>query len=508
MKKTRSSSFSPEAAAKAIRFIEALSHTKGKWAGVKFDLMDWQREGIVAPLFGTLNAAGKRSYRTAYIELPRKNGKTELAAAIALKLLVADGEQGAEVYSAAADRDQASLVFHVAAEMVRRHPRLSDRLRLIDSQKRIIDQQTGSFYRAIPADVKGSWGYNAHAVIADEVHAYGNRDLWDALTTSSATREQPLIFAITTAGFDRTSICYELHDYAEKVLAGVVVDPTFFAYIRKLPDDADWTDERNWAIANPGLDEFRSREELRTMVERAKATPALENTVRRLYFNQWTSADVRWFRLSDWDRCGGVLGDLSGQYCFGGLDMSSTTDFTAWVLFFPEGNKVLPRFFLPEAQLLQRSKMRSQLEAWAREGDLFITPGDAVDQEFVVRQILKDAATYHIREIGFDPWLAQQVAIRLTGEGLTCVPVRQGYSTLSEPSKWLSTLVAQGELNHGGHPVLRYNADNVMVETDADEHIKPSKKKSTDRIDGIAALVTALERAMHAEAVPAFISFG
>lgn len=499
--KTRSSNFSPEVADKAVKFVESLPHTKGRWAGVPFKLADWQREEIIQPLFGTLNKDGKRQYRTAYLEVGRKNGKSELAAAIALKLLVADGEQGAEIYGAAADRDQATIVFHVAAEMVRRKPQLAARLKVIDSQKRIIDPKSGSFYRAIPADAAGSHGFNASGVIFDEVHAQPNRELWDVLTTSTSAREQPLVFAITTAGFDRQSICWELHDYATKVLNGVVRDPSFFAWIRALPEDADWTDERNWKLANPGLGDFRSLDELREMVARAKETPALQNTVRRLYFSQWTQSESRWFDMDHWRSCGGLLGDLTGQECYGGLDLSSTGDFSAWVLYFPEGQKVIAQFYLPEAAVKKRSPMQAQLIAWQRSGDLTVTPGDVIDYEYIKQQIIRDAATYNIREIGYDPWSAAQISVQLAselGDGVM-VPVRQGFATMSAPAKLLETMVARGELNHGGHAVLAWMADNCVIETDAGANIKPSKKKSSEKIDGIVALVTALERAMHAE---------
>ena len=501
MKTTHSYTYSAKHAKAAVDFIQSLQHTKGQWAGVPFALAPWQRTDIIEPLFGWVNEGGKRKFRTAYVELPRKSGKSEIAATIALKLLTADGEQAAEVYGAACDRDQAGLVFHVAASMVRRKPQLRDRCRIIDSQKRIIYLPTESVYRAIPADAAGSHGFNASGIIFDELHAQPNRELWDVLTSSTGAREQPLVFAITTAGFDRTSICWELHERAAQVLDGSLELPSFFAYIRALPEDMDWTDEANWKIANPALDEFRSRDELRDAVQQAIASPAMQNTVRRLYMNQWTSSETRWFDPVSWEKCGGVLGDLSGGECFGGLDLSSTSDFTAWVLYFPEGHKVLARFFLPEKAVAQPGPMQAQYQAWAREGHLTVTPGDVIDYDFIKAQVLKDCADYDVREIGYDPWSAMQIAVQLEGElgSSVMVPVRQGFATLSTPSKVLEALVARGELNHGGNPILAWMSENVVIDTDAGANIKPSKKKSTQKIDGIAALVTALERAMHAE---------
>jgi phage terminase large subunit-like protein len=497
-------------AQEAVDFFRLnLVHTKGRWAGVRFNLMPWQENDIIRPLFGTLNKDGNRTYRTAYIEIPRKNGKSELAAGIALKLLMADGEQGGEIYGAACDRDQAGLVFHVAADMVRRNPDLASRCRIIDSQKRIIYPKTNSVYRAIPADAAGSHGFNASGVIFDELHAQPNRELWDVLTTSTSAREQPLVFAITTAGFDRTSICWELHERAVQVLDGTLELPSFFAYIRSLPEEADWTDEKLWAIANPAIDEFRSRDELRDMVDQAIGSPAMQNTVRRLYFSQWTNSETRWFDPTQWRACGGLIGDMSGKDCYGGLDLASTTDFAAWVLYFPEGHKVITQIFMPADVARKPGPMRAQFEAWARNGELTLTPGNVIDYDFIKAQVLKDAEKYRILEVGYDPWSAAQIAVQLEGEGIEMVGVRQGFATLSAPAKLLETLVAKGELNHGGHGVLAWMADNVVVETDAGANIKPSKKHSTQKIDGIAALVTALERAMRAEMVsaPSVFSF-
>lgn len=467
-------------------------------------------------MFGTIRPDGLRQYRTVYLERGRKNGKSEEAAAVALYMLVGDGEQGAEVYGAACDRDQASIVFHVAADMVRRSPHLSSILKIVDSQKRIIYPATGSFYRAIPADAAGAHGYNASAIVFDEIHAQPNRELWDVLTTSTAAREQPLVYAVTTAGFDRSSICWELHEYALRVLSGTVEDPTFFADIRALPEEADWTDEKLWPLANPGLEgaaggDFRGLEELRTAVAQAKERPAMENTIRRLYFSQWTAAETRWFNLHAWDQCGGLIDEsrLAGRECYGGIDLGSTSDFTALALVFPreaetgDGYDVVMRAWLPEAAVERRAQMRDQLGAWIRAGFITVTPGDVLDYRAVKREVVESAARFDMRACGYDPWQATQIAVELNeelGEEFM-VPVRQGFRTLSAPSKLLETLVGRGldGLNHGGNPVLRWHADNVVAETNSDGAIKPSKKKSSEKIDLVAALVTALERAMNRE---------
>jgi phage terminase large subunit-like protein len=429
--------------------------------------------------------------------------------------LAADGEEGAEVYSAAASRDQATLVYREMREMVKQVPRLKARCRWFDSVKRIIfTTRSGAenVYQALSADADYSDGINPSAVIVDELHRHKTRDLYDLLNEGGGTRKQPLTIVITTAGYDKTSVCHEEWEYARKVRDGVVVDPTFLPIIYEMSLDADWHDEREWFKCNPALGDFLDIEDLRKSVREATEKPAMQNSVLRLRFNQWTAAESRWFTRRAWDSCGGVLNEheLVGRPCFGGLDLASTSDFTSWLLVFPDdGHRVIARHFLPRAAVDKRSPIRDQLAAWERSGDLFVTPGDVTDYDFVKAQILKDAARYEIREIGFDPWSAAQMSVQLESEGLTLVPVRQGFATLSSPSKFLETLVNRGQLNHGGAPVLRWMADNVQVERDADDNIKPSKKHSSEKIDGIAALVNAIERSMHATVVPqvAFMAF-
>jgi phage terminase large subunit-like protein len=488
------------AADRAVAFMTQLRQSSGKWAGVPLKLMPWQEHEVIRPLFGTLDRRGKRRYRTAYIEVPRKNGKTTLAAGVALYLLFADKEPGAQVYGAAADRDQASLVFNEAAAMVRSHPTLRERSRVIDSQKRIVVPSTGSFYRAIPADAAGSHGFNASGIVFDEIHAQPSRELYDVLSTSTSSREQPLLFGITTAGYDRTSICWELHEYAERLLRGEVRNPAFFPYIRGLAADEEWTNEALWPKANPSLGVTFPVAELRAAVQEAKDVPARANTIRRLRFNQWTSSESRWFDIGAWDACGGLLkeSELAGQPCYAGLDLSSTSDFSAWVLYFPESHRVLCRFWVPRAAVERRTPMRETFEVWERRGWLTVTDGDTIDYQALLRDISKDAEKYQIREVGYDPWNSTSLVLQLEDHGLTTVKVGQSIQVLNRPSKELERLVLSRELNHGGNPVLRWMADTVQAETDANGNVKPSKKRSLERIDGIVALVIALERAVAA----------
>jgi phage terminase large subunit-like protein len=435
--------------------------------------------------------------------LPRKNGKTELAAALALYFLLFDGEMGAEVYSAAADKDQAALVFHVAAQMIRNDPELLAQCELVDSQKRIVHRASGSFYRAISAEAYSKHGFNASAVIYDELHAAPNRELWDVLTTSQGARRHPMTLAISTAGYDRHSILWELYTHARKVQESPAIDPTFLPLLYDAPIEADWTDERVWHKANPALGDFRSLEEMRMACARAKEIPAQENTFRRLYLNQWTEQASRWIALAAWDACAVPAFDrarLRGRRCYVGMDLSSTRDLTAIVALFPDeegpGFDVLAQFFVPADNMAERVRRdRVPYDQWARDGWLVATPGNVVDYEYV-RQTLRAWGTeFDVREIAFDPWNARDLVTRLQEQdGFALVEIRQGYATLSAPTKSLEAAILSRTLRHDGHPVLRWNISNIAVESDPAGNLKLSKKVSTERIDGASALVMALHR--------------
>lgn len=516
---TRSTTFSTNKAADAVRFIESLKLTKGQYRGVYFALPPWQRE-FVEELFGRVGPDDLRQYRKAFVAVPKKNGKTALASALAIRLLCADGEEGAEVYSAAASRDQAGLVYREMRDMIKQVPRLKKQARWYDSVKRIIyTTRSGAenIYQALSADVDYADGVNPSGVIVDELHRHKKRDLYDLLNEGSGTRRQPLTVVITTAGTDKASVCFEEWEYARKVRDGVLEDPTLLPVIYEMPEDADWTDEAEWFKCNPALGDFLQLEDLRKSVREAKEKPAKQNSVRRLRFGQWTSAESRWFDLGQWDACGGdTITDIEqrnlGARCYVGLDLASTSDLAAYVLVFARedgGYDLLFRCYLPASALEKRTKHAPAFAGWVSEGFLKVTPGDVIDYDYIKADLLADAARHQIAEIGYDPWNATQMALQLQGENLTCVPVRQGFGTLSPPAKLFETLVSRGLIHHGGHPVARWCADNVQVETDAAENIKPSKKASTEKIDLIAATVTGIERAMHAEpeSVVAFVAF-
>lgn len=489
---------------RAVRLINQLTHTKGPFAGQSFDLRPWQEHQIVRPLF-TTRADGLRQYRTCLLMLPRKNGKSELAAALAIYFLLFDGEIGAEVYSAAADKDQAALVFNVAAQMIRNDPELLAQCEIIDSQKRIVHRKSGSFYRAISAEAYSKHGFNASVVIYDELHAAPNRELYDVLSTSQGARSQPLMIAITTAGYDRHSILWELYAHAQKVLEHPAIDPTFLPILFEMPKEADWTDEREWHRCNPALGDFRSLEEMRTAAARAKEIPAQENTFRRLYLNQWTEQAARWLSMPAWDACSVLEAQsaeafrqsLKGRRCYVGMDLSSTTDLTALVAVFPDEDAfdVLCAFFAPLERMLERSrKDRVPYPQWKADGYLDGTLGATVDYEAVRHRLQDWAAEFEVRQIAYDPWNATDLVTRLTEQdGFDCVPMRQGFSALTSPTKALEVAVMAKTIRHDGHPVLRWNVSNVATESDAAGNLKISKKVSTERIDGVAALVMAMD---------------
>lgn len=497
--------FSEAAAKKAVDFIQRLKHTKGEWAGRKFILEQWQREQIIEPLFGTITHEGYRQYRTCYIELPRKNGKSELAAGVALKLLMADQEPGAEIYSAAADRDQASLVFNVAARMVRQDPVLTRRCKVVDSTRRIVVPSTGNVYRAISADVKTKHGYDAHGIIFDELHAQPNRDLWDVLTTSTGSRRQPLIFAITTAGYDRSSICWEQHQYAQAILEGQYEDPSFLPVIYAAGEKDDWTDEKTWFSCNPALGVFRSIDEMRNLFRKAQRMPGMENTFKRLYLNLWTEQATRWLPMEEWDSCDkGPIDEKSliGRPCFGALDLAASQDLVAFVMAFPpleKGGDILfvPRFWIPEESMRERSKKdRVPYDIWVRSGLIKATPGNVVQYDDIFTEISRCAMIFNMKEVCYDRWGATQITQQLQNDGMTVIPFGQGYTSMSSPTKELLHMIMSKRINHGGNPILRWNAKNMVVTTNASGDVKPDKGKSVEKIDGIVSCIMALDAAL------------
>ena len=500
----KTSHYDKDAADYAVMFIESLCHTKGTWAGKPFELIDWQ-EQIIRDLFGVLKPNGYRQFNTAYIEIPKKQGKSELAAAVALLLLCGDGEERAEVYGCAADRNQAKIVFDVAVDMVRFCPALSKRVKILESQKKITYLPTNSSYQVLSADVANKHGFNTHGVIFDELHTQPNRKLFDVMLQGSGdARMQPLYFLITTAGNDTNSICYEVHQKAIDIAEGRKVDPTFYSVIYGAAEDEDWTDPKVWKKANPSLGITVGIDKVKAACESAQQNPGEETAFRQLRLNQWVKQSVRWMPMDKWDACAFPVSedDLEGRICYGGLDLSSTTDITAFVLVFPpldEEDKyyILPYFWIPEETLdLRVRRDHVPYDLWERQGTLMTTEGNVVHYGYIEKFIERLGEKFNIREIAFDRWGAVQMVQNLEGMGFTVVPFGQGFKDMSPPTKELMKLVLEEKIAHGGHPVLRWMMDNIFIRTDPAGNIKADKEKSTEKIDGAIATIMGLDRAI------------
>ena len=429
-----SSHYDVERAAFVAAFIAALRHTKAEWKGQPFVLLPWQRE-IIDTVFGTIGADGYRQFRSCYIEVAKKNGKTMLAAALALYLLIADGESGAEIYSCAADRQQASLIYREAAIMAKNCPALAKRVKIIDSQKRIIYPETNSFYQVLSSEGYSKHGLNPHVVLFDETHV-ADREMFRVMTHgSSDARRQPLHLFITTAGSNTHSVGYELHQKALDIRDGRKVDSSFLPIIYAIEDGDDWTAPATWAKANPSINVTVPEDALRRACESAMQNPAEENSFKQLRCCLWTQQAFRWMPIHLWDACAFPVNEklLRGKPCYAGLDLSSTTDVTALVLVFPpqrlsaptddcEKYQVLPFFWLPEDNIdLRVRRDHVPYDTWRTQGLFNVTEGNVVHYEYIENFIERLGAKYQIREIAFDRWGAEQMVQNLERLGFSVV---------------------------------------------------------------------------------------
>tara|TARA_R100000808_G_scaffold502_2_gene2585 strand:- start:30998 stop:32389 length:1392 start_codon:yes stop_codon:yes gene_type:complete len=446
--------------------------------------------------------------RTAYLEIPKKNGKSPLAAGVALYLLCADSEPGAEIYGAAGDREQAGIVYNYALDMVRNSEYLQKRLKVIESRKRIIDISTGSVFVAVSSDVPTKHGPNLHGVVFDELHAQRNRDLWDTLTTGTAARRQPLITAITTAGiYAENHICWEQHEYSLQVAKDPFLDPTHFSMIFSADREDDWREEKTWFKANPALGVFRSLEHIKNESKKAEKSPAYQNTFRRLFLNQWTAQTERWIDMVRWKETAGEVyeEDLLNEMCYCGLDLSVRIDLTAFVMVFPDEEgyyDILAKFWMPEDEIQTRTRRDNvPYESWVQNGWIKAIPGATVDLDEVLDDIAIYSDRFNCASIAYDRWGASHISKRIENElGIEMVQFGQGYASMSEPSKSLIATMAEKKLRHGNNPVLNWNAESVSVVQDAAGNIKPVKpnrRSSSLRIDGIVSLIMAFSLALN-----------
>lgn len=493
--------FDEEAGQRVIDFFAFLKHSKGEWAGQTFELSPWQ-QFLLWVLFGWKRADGTRRFRAALAAIARKNGKSTLAAGIGLYLFAADGEPGAEVYTAATKRDQAKIVFAEAKRMVERSPSLRRKIGTYVANLNI--PGTASKFEPLGADEDTMDGLNVHAAIIDELHAHKGRGVWDVLETATGARRQPMQFAITTAGFDRQSICWELWEYSIKILDGVIEDDSFFAFIAAADKDDEWTDPVTWAKANPNLGVSVKMDDLQRKCEKAKNIPAAQNSFKRLHLNLWTQQSVRWLDIAAWDACGAPVNpsEFSGWDCYAGLDLASTTDIAALALVFPDDEdyadeySVLPFFWIPADNILERVKKdRVPYDVWVQQGYITATPGNVIDYKAITAKLDELAQIYDIKELGFDRWGATQLVQELQDKGLNVIPIGQGFAGMTAATKELQKLVLSKKIRHGGNPVLRWMADNMVVKQDPAGNLKPDKEKSTEKIDGMVATIMGLDRA-------------
>jgi phage terminase large subunit-like protein len=494
--------FDVEEAERRIDFARFVKHYKGEWAGCAFEPEPWECF-IIGAIFGWKRKDGMRRFRTVYIAVAKKNGKTFLSAFIGLNLFLVDGEAGAEVYSAATKREQAKLTFGDAQKMIQNSPQLRQMIGVLKNNLNI--EINASKWEPLTADAQTLDGPNIHGLLVDEFHAHKTGDLWNVTTKGRAARRQPMTVATTTAGNRSDSICKAVQDDCVSILNGRYKDDSLFAFIAMLDEGDDWRDEKVWRKANPNLGISPKLEFLREECARAKRIPSEQNDFMRLHMNVWTQQETRWLDMDHWAACGKLTKkhELAGVMGYGGMDLSQKIDLSAFVLLFPfydEGKlqevRAVAKFWLPEARANDEPWHR-----WAKDKLITLTPGNVVDFDFIESDIVAMRERYLFEEIAFDPWTAHQSAVHLGEDhGFKMIECRQGYKTLSEPSKELERQVVAHIFNHGGNPVLTYMADAVAIRSDENGNIRPVKDKSSGRIDGILAAVMAEDRLIRHEA--------
>ena len=488
-----------------IKFIERLcTHVKGDLAGKAFILEDWQKQ-FIRTLYGTINEDGTRQYRTAYVQIPRKNGKSNLSAALALAELFVGGEKGAEIYCCASSRDQAKIVFNVCKDMVRNSAVLSRECTVF--QNSIVKKDSNSFLKAVAAEAGLLHGSNASMCVYDELHTAKNREMWDVMATSMGARKQPLMMTITTAGmFDPNSICYELYSYGKKVRDGSVDDNTFLPLIYEAEPDDDIHDEETWRKANPNYEISITKRYFVKMAKEAKTLPSSEIAFRQLHLNQWVSSLSGWITDAEWMNSSGDeidIEDLKGRQCYGGLDLAQVEDVCAFVLAFPfdDGSiKVLPFFFVSESAVeRRRNSTGGSYDKFVTRGELIVTDGNSTDYDVIRNKIIECADVFDITSIAYDRWNSNVLINQLSDASIQTDPFGQGFISMTAPIKNAEVLIKKQKLLHGGNAMLRWMVSNVVVKKDDAENVKFSKSKAGDKIDGVVALIMALGEKMTIE---------
>lgn len=511
--------FDEQKATKVCRFIEALPHVKGKHAGKTIKLEPWQI-WAVSEIFGWIHASGFRQglrrFRRVYIEVGRGNAKSTLSSALGLYMLSADGEGGAEVYAAATTRDQARIVFKDARIMALSPvcQKVTSKLGIQVHAHSITQERTNSMFTSLAADAKSQDGLNISLAIIDECHAHKTRDLWDVIETGCGKREQSIMLAITTAGTNKTGICYEQHTYLTKILDQVVDDESQWGCIWSADDDDDFRDHEVWRKANPNFGVSVDPSYLEGLARKVEVTPAAQNNFRTKHLCQWVSASSSWMDMDIWSKCGNPklkLENYLDKECFIGLDLASVSDICAKVYLFPELRDdemhyvLFGTYYLSEGAI--NDGRNSQYTGWQIEGHLTQHPGDIVDYGLIEDDLREDLTKFTVKEIGFDPYQSQSLAQSLQEDGATCVEVRPNVLNFSAPMKELERLARTGRLHHDGNPVLNWCASNVVCYTDAKDNIYPRKDVVENKIDAIVATITALARALTYVTVDMTIDF-
>jgi phage terminase large subunit-like protein len=514
-RKLRGAVFDPSRVDRVIAGLERMQHTQGEWAGRPLRPDPWQVAYILAPVYGWVRKNDRGAYvrvaRTEYVELPRKNGKTTLAGGQALYLTGADGEAGAQVLAAAAGKDQASFCFTPVKALADGSPGLKAHFKTL--QGKVLHPKSGSYFTVVSSIADLLHGANVHAAVIDELHIHKTRDLVDAIETGTGARAQPLIIIITTADDGRTDTIYaEKRAYAEQLARGVIVDPTFYAVIWAAEDTADPFDEATWRDANPGYGISPTREFMQAEARKAQQSPANRARYMRLHLGIRTKQETKYLELGDWDRNASVVDEasLAGRRCFGGLDLASTSDLCSLAWDFPDGeggHDVIWRHWAPEASLEKLDRRTAGLaRVWVNEGLLTVTEGNVADYDFIRAQINADRERFDVASIAYDPWNATQLVNDLMVDEAPMVQHRQGFASMSAPTKELQRLLLEGtaeapRFRHGGNTLMRWQVDNFAVEMDPAGNVKPSKRHAGDKIDGVVAGIMALDAATRAEPV-------
>lgn len=492
-----------DAAKHVIKFIEGMCHfTEGEWAGKPFVLLPWQRH-LVGNLYGWMRPDGTRRYRQAHILIPRKSGKTELAAALALYHLLADDEPTPSVFGIARDRKQAKLCFTRASRMTAAEPLLQERTETY--QNRLISPQTYGQYSILSADAPAAHGLNTSACIADEIHAMENRrELFEAVMTSMGARRQPLMVSITTAGVLKESLEHDLFEYAKKVCSGTVSNASFLPCLYYADPEDAWDSEETWKKANPSLGSTVRTQWYKDEAKKAQDQPSYETPFRTYYLCQHVTAAERWIRMSDWDKCEEQIDEsrLKDLPCYLGVDLAQTTDLSSITAVWIDGDKMITRNwnYAPEVGAVNRMRRDGvPYVDWAKRGWITLTPGDTTDYSFIIKQIEDIAKQHRVRLIAYDPYNAQNLANDLEGKGLNVVRVPQSFLNLATPTQMFERAVMSGNLSHNGNPVLTWAMSNCVVDRDANGNPKPSKKRSVERIDPIVAAIIAIAASLHDE---------